>query len=855
MKMLLEHTILGERLAATLGCTQLEPVFVERLCVLAALHDAGKFNLGFQRRGYPGEPGKRAGHLSVIIDVFNSSDPLKLDVIAALRVGEMCAWFKQTRRLEVEEVTIGMLLTTWAHHGYPIKEGSSFDPALWSPAVIQGRVVDPLSGLNELMDAVSSWLPRAFAQGEAVHVSPAFQHLFNGILTLADWMGSDERYFTFDEGDPVQRFDWAYERARELARRNVIIPAQARASLGVRAPDFRSIHPTHTPRAMQHHCASLAPTSPGRILVLESDTGSGKTEAALAYFLRLFHAGQVDSLYFALPTRTAATQLHRRLVQVIAHAFPDESVRPPVSLAVSGYIQVDHECAQALPHFRVLWPDAHHEDAMRWRGWAAEQPRRFLAGAVVVGTIDQALLSTLSVNHAHMRYAALSRSLLVVDEVHASDAYMNALLKEVLTHHTRHGGHALLMSATLGQCALAEFAPYQPAPSLAQALERAYPLITHIDVREEEVERVPFSHDATTYQKRVIIEPLTLADPEHGPGEDVITRAIEAAQAGARVLIIRNTVRDCVSTLQAIEQALTPTQCEHLLLQCNHLSVPHHSRYASADRRLLDEAIELAFGKHSQRQGVIAVATQTVQQSLDLDADLMLTDLCPMDVLLQRLGRLHRHPNRARCAGFERARLLLMMPQQTDWSAMIAPQGHGRGPHGLGTVYEDLRMLKLTAEVLLGRGEVTIPLENRELVELALHPEALEALVMAAPDTWQAHTMCVEGDTLSSSTMAQMSILKREQDFFKSVFPGRDEIQKIRTRLGADDRLVVFEEPLPGPLGQRIESMTISAHLCAANLAEDALPQLTSTSALAISFDFGQASYVYDRYGLSRSPA
>jgi CRISPR-associated endonuclease/helicase Cas3 len=135
-------------------------------------------------------------------------------------------------------------------------------------------------------------------------------------------------------------------------------------------------------------------------------------------------------MYFALPTRTAATQMHQRVYEAITRAFPSESTRPPVVLAVPGYIAVDDGVAHRLPGFEVLWND-NEAERFRFRGWAAENPKRYLAGPIVVGTIDQVLLSTLMVSHAHMRATALLRQFLVVDEVHASDSYMIALLRSV----------------------------------------------------------------------------------------------------------------------------------------------------------------------------------------------------------------------------------------------------------------------------------------------------------------------------------------------------------------------------------------------------------------------------------------
>ena len=165
-------------------------------------------------------------------------------------------------------------------------------------------------------------------------------------------------------------------------------------------------------------------TSWGPLLILESETGSGKTEAALWRFAQLFQAGKVDSLYFALPTRVAASQLYERTLKFAANMWQATGQEPPLVVrALAGYESADGQNVQKLPHFKVLWADNPDEQKAHTR-WAAESSKRFLAAPLAVGTIDQALLGALQVRHAHMRHGLLSRSLLVVDEVHASDAYM-----------------------------------------------------------------------------------------------------------------------------------------------------------------------------------------------------------------------------------------------------------------------------------------------------------------------------------------------------------------------------------------------------------------------------------------------
>jgi len=435
------------------------------------------------------------------------------------------------------------------------------------------------------------------------------------------------------------------------------------------------------PHPSQEECARLPDHENGSLTILESETGSGKTEAALTRFVQLFHAGLVDGMYFALPTRTAATQLHGRVREAVTRAFPNPSTRPGVVLGVPGYLKVDETTGQKLPGFEVLWND-NEQDRWRFRGWAAENSKRYLAGTIVVGTIDQVLLSTLQVNHAHLRVTALLRHLLIVDEVHASDAYMGRLLEEVIKYHLKAGGHAFLMSATLGtvaQSRLLNEIP-TPPPPLEEAKEMAYPLISYTDARRIQIKR---SHPASSgYSKHVNVQIERIGSHP----DRIASLALGAANNGARVLVIRNTVRDCIATQLALEQLAdsnSPT-----LFRVNDVAVPHHSRYADPDRKVLDRAIEAAFGKSSERNGVVAVATQTVQQSLDLDSDLLLTDLCPVDVMLQRIGRLHRHPKErpldSRPQEYRIAKTIVLAPEERSLWSTRARNGVRRSANGGG---------------------------------------------------------------------------------------------------------------------------------------------------------------------------
>ncbi|MEM9553835.1 MAG: CRISPR-associated helicase Cas3' [Acidobacteriota bacterium] len=808
---ILDASILCHRLARLGGIAQLDSTQVARLCVLALLHDVGKVSAAFQKAiRIPSR--KTGGHVMPVMALLGARRAPQLGpFLQAIEIQTIGAWFGGD-----EKALRGMLGATFCHHGKPYGQRLRVDSELW-------RATDEhdwTDGVRELMAAARRAFPAAFeAGGSPLPGGPPFQHAWNGVLLLADWLGSDDtRFFPYTRDDDVAAGRDRIEFARAAAQKAV-----AAVGLDVRARrpaldgvSFERLVPGARPWPTQEVLGALELPASGGITVLEAPTGSGKTEAALLYALRLLEAGHVDGLYFALPTRAAASQLHRRVQAMVRTVFGAESVNaPPVALAVPGYLRVDEVEGERLARFDVQWPD----EPSSLRGWAVEHPLRYFGAGLAVGTIDQALLSALRVKHSQMRAAGLLRHLLVVDEVHASDAYMTRILDEVIAHQRAAGGHVLLLSATLttslrrrliaADSSERERAHYEPVP-VDVAAATPYPLVVH---RPWDGEACEIPAVAPPRGKRVEIELAAIADAP----ESLASRALDAARAGARVLVLRNTVRDCLETQRAVEKAIgSGGDDPHLLLSVIHddsnpVPAPHHARFARVDRLLLDAAIERDFGKaaRSTAAGRIAVATQTVEQSLDLDADLLLTDLCPIDVLLQRIGRLHRH-ERSRPAGFETARVVVTTPAERDLSQRVGRGGEAYGDHGLGSVYPDLRSLETTWRLLDERNVVELPRDNRALVERALHDQALATVADPLQDAWTRHARAVLGTRLAFQRVAADLVNDWSEPFgAKRGAYALPDNRKAQTRLGEDDILVRFTEPPRGPFGTSIESLTL----------------------------------------------
>ena len=758
----------------------LDDVTLARLTVLAFLHDFGKVSIGFQFKvgdRLPGVP-RHQGHIKPFFWACN-----RREVVASVGLDQLVAWGAGLDQL---------LRAALAHHGRPAsghnieREGP---PEIWQSF----NGYDPVSAGRGLFERAKEWFPEAFVSGPELPTDPALAHLFAGMVAIADQIGSKEELFR-----PVPDVDATYiDRARRRAAHAVSSTGFSRANWTSRAmrPDFNTLFPGWTPRRLQTAIADVPLESP--LLILESETGSGKTEAALWRFAKLWKAGLVDGLYFALPTRAAALQLHRRVNEALTRFFPAEASLGTV-LAIPGYIRAG-EASGRRDGWNVVWADD-PRDADSLARWSAESARKFTCATVAVGTVDQALLSGLQAKWAHFRGAALARSLLVVDEVHASDAYMTRVLREVLRGHLGIGGHALLMSATLGSVARDRLTSGGAVPrpcgrtGKAEALGVAYPVLA-VSGDGGSPQFLPF--DATDYEKAVSIAEVTIMrDPAA-----IARLAIRNARKGARVLVIRNTVL----AAKAVFDEVCGQGAEGLLLPVAGGPAVHHSRFAAEDRELLDTAVEEVLGKGSHGGGRIVVGTQTLEQSLDIDADLLITDLCPVDVLLQRIGRLHRHADEQRPDGFAEPRCRVLVPE-----GGLDPEGlprYGLGMSLTGGIYRDTGVLELTRRLILDHPVWRIPAMNRMLVEEATHPESRRGL---GPD-WVERSLDVQGRKAAERTQATRHVLDRRKDFGEITFPADDE--RVRTRLGEDGPRIRLAEGVTGPFGREVTTFSLPAHL------------------------------------------
>lgn len=816
----------------------------ERLAVLAMLHDVGKANLGFQFKVFDPKS-RRAGHIRELAPLFEEQT-LNHRFAQALDIEALFPWV-DTDHLEILE---SLLLATWSHHGQPLcfkgEQTSNYFLAKtewWQPK----RGWNPFTEVANLMEQARKVFPRAFAPSEIpLPAEPRFHHLFAGLVMLADWLGSHPAHF------PIQRMDTV----KRSYQNRAIIPGMLKG-IGLdttylqhhlaKGPCTFEDRFRFPPRPLQKRLHELDPHDPTTcLLIAESETGSGKTEAALDWFCTLFSAGLVDGLYFALPTRVAARELYGRVNATLARWFPEPDNRPVTVLAVPGYAQVD-----GLPPEHILpdvdaanlWQD--DEDLRRReRIWAAEHPKRFLAATVAVGTVDQALLSCVQSKHAHLRSVCLGRSLLVVDEVHASDIYMTALLRHLLNHHLTVGGRALLLSATLGSHARTDLLQMDGDKSKHLSLEAAkaidYPALTL-----GSGQTLSCGPTQESNHKTVEFELVPHAFIPEAIGELIAS----ALDGGAKVLVVMNTVSRAIAFQRILEVQMDSSH----LFRCHGIVCPHHGRFAPEDRLILDKSVSMSLGRDASPGSLLLIGTQTLEQSLDIDADLLISDLCPADVLLQRVGRLHRH-QRTRPSGLETPRCLVLIPEHEDLENALDNHGNVFGNYkglGYGSVYADLRTLELTQRVLAASPAVQIPTDNRRLVETITHPESLKSLTS---NRWLRHAQNVEGEGLAKELSGNMVLLPFNQLFGK--FEYHEANSKVATRLGVGNLEIMLDRKVTGPFGQALTKLVIPGHLAPEKPVETLSVTSASAKEICVSLRDQRTGkdwrYRYTRFGLEK---
>jgi CRISPR-associated endonuclease/helicase Cas3 len=676
------------------------------MATLAGLHDFGKGIPGFQAKWTEGKQtdeqvGLRFPSLACEMDRHDLATANLLRApLQEIVNGEM-GWVCHI----VQAIS--------AHHGYhfvsaevnkgrPIQEPGEWREARQEILQIYWQILKPQGTptLDELTLPAVNWLA--------------------GLTSAADWIASNQAFFP-----PGERHDVLltyYNDAKHLAnkaldkirwtRAGVLLhEAESTDALLARITERDNL----SPRPLQRIGDQLLQQAQGSsLLLVEAPMGEGKTELAFLAHLRLQAANKHRGLYMALPTQATGNAMFKRALTFL------ESF-------MNGHadIQLVHGGAAMNEDVQHLHDINHDEVESRSASLWFSQRRRPLLSPYGVGTVDQALLSILNVKHHFVRLWGLANRVVVLDEVHAYDTYTSGLIVMLLRWLKALGCSVVLMSATLPRARRDELLKAWGV-DVASIPDLAYPRVMLAD--ESGIHCKPFEA-----RQLASIHLFALGESL----DELADKALELLAEGGCGAIIVNTVERAQKLYQDLRKRLSGDA--QLLLM--------HARFPMDERAEREKRGLQWFGLKGERPGkALLVATQVAEQSLDIDFDFMLSDLAPVDLLLQRAGRLHRHDVRERPAQHAQARLWVAGLQQDRLPELKQT--------AWGYVY-DAYILGRTWALLGKESVLQLPRDIDRLVQAVYdHDELPEDVESVARD-------CIEGEFLGEY-LAQVQKERRE---------------------------------------------------------------------------------------------
>jgi CRISPR-associated endonuclease/helicase Cas3 len=507
--------------------------------------------------------------------------------------------------------------------------------------------------------------------------------LLLGLLVLSDWIASVPEWFVHGHfGESIGEYIKISQHAAKTAV--IKLGLTKTPSIGP-CPNFNQTWPNIPPeniRPLQAACEAFFEkiNSPG-LLIIEAPMGEGKTETAIFAGMQWVIKCGFAGIYMALPTAATSNQMYDRM-----RDFLDiHNVQKNIRLLHGMAWLMDDDSPEKLPR---------END----NGFSAEwfrSSRKGLLAPWAVGTVDQAMIAALRVRFNALRLLGLSNKILVIDEVHAYDVYMTVILERLLQWCGFMDIPVILLSATLpsGRCR-ALMDAYSGHKHGYPEEQSAYPLLTYSTTGGTEI----YQSVVDVYIKRKVA--LKLWRGGLVDWEEVAQKALDLVVNGGCLCIIVNTVRES----QELYKKLKEQKKEDVKI------LLFHSRFTAGDRQRIEQLCLKYFDKRSQTscpecrpKKAVLVATQVVEQSLDLDFDYMISAIAPIDLLLQRIGRLHRHSGRIRPTAFVEPQLLVLLPEADDF-----------GPTG--TIYDPWVLYK-TLDIIEKKEYIDIPSDLRGMVE------------------------------------------------------------------------------------------------------------------------------------------
>ena len=687
------------------------------LCFLAAVHDVGKATPAFQAKAL----GHGPSAAQVVEDLAVTGLTVRRDLAEPNAIHHALA---SELVLERNRVDRSVSVVAGGHHGTPpsakelrrrnigaYTDNTGFEDVCWS--AVQDELVDRAAHLAKL--------PRAELGG--IRLSVTAQVILSGLVIMSDWIASNEAWFPYDAGPDLTADGYrARLRSVQLALR---LPSRWTPSQAWRSAAFFTARFGFRPYPFQAKVVETAArvSAPG-VMVIEAPMGEGKTEAALAAAEVLAQRFGLTGIMFALPTQATADGIFPRIEKWIAEV----SVEAHTVFLAHGKSRYNRLYG-ALP--RVGWnvgDDREAKGNVVVNQWFNGRKKGLLSD-FVVGTVDQVLMGGLKQKHLAMRHLGLANKVVIIDECHAYDVYMGSYLDKILRWLGAYHVPVLLLSATLPEGRRRDLIQAYAGPDLrgdGGGLPAAYPAITYLDGG---LVRQAVAAPADRGQE-VAVRRMT--------EEELLAQLDDLTDGGGYVGLIVNTVGRAQRMAARLRERYGPQQVRLL-----------HSGFTSLDRTGREaEVLELlGRGRQLPPQRTFVVGTQVIEQSLDLDFDLLVTDLCPIDLLIQRIGRLHRHRN-------------VRAPKLTEPLCLVLDRTDGTFEPGAETVYGRYQLMNARA---LLPDRLSIPADIPVLVGEAYSKEGV-----AMPETLAAAYAAAK-----KATESEMAIKEGKAEAFQIVSPER----------------------------------------------------------------------------------
>lgn len=473
-----------------------------------------------------------------------------------------------------------------------------------------------ISGFNEVSN-----LPKINQIGQVI---------YTGLLIMADWIASNETYF------PLIPIEQSEVKDKEKRKETGFLSwRKSYNCILENTLDYKEKYKIRfgfTPRSVQAKLSKIInETEEPGIFILEAPMGVGKTEAALIGSEQLAEKTGRSGIFFGLPTQATSDGIFPRILSWL-NSIKNESKENLQIRLVHSKAALNDDFMSLASNVDLDSPDGNIIVNQWFSGKNTSSIDDF-----VVGTVDYFLMVALKQKHLFLRHLGFSKKVVIIDEVHAYDAYMSQYLIEAIEWMGAYKVPMIILSATLPEekriQMIKSYLKGKGADIKGDTFEQlkqtlstlSYPLITYTDGKAVRQERDFIETNETSKQINIL----------HLDTSRLIDKVKELTFDGGIVGIIVNTVKKAQDLTRLLEKELGEENVELL-----------HSNFISTDRIKNEKNLLSIIGKgvgNNRPFKKIIVGTQVIEQSLDIDFDVMISDIAPMDLLIQRIGRLHRH--------------------------------------------------------------------------------------------------------------------------------------------------------------------------------------------------------------------